>query len=669
MNTLVYTDYDVRPDLLTAEERAQYPEVLSNEDRRSILSTTRSRMDNVDYDGHPILEPEAWLSAFARYTQDFKKENFIPALRENITREIVFPQNGEVMQVDAGLADMVQRMMDRGIVIDTKNSTSAMITDHPGTRWMHEDNTEEMQFKYPAGTHIYANYESERPRIVFPTDNMARYYNDANTIDAIREAARLSGFHVIPYENHARPQKALAIELPYLMDGTDYDTYLKEVRQHAEANTTARFTTDRKAWLTQINNSKLHVAENHGGVALYSDNMIQDRISKFERTVQRLMVSDRHLSQRKDEDKELHYSNFLTPEQDSHIEKMATQRLQNLYNERALPYAYQRYKDSPDKVDKIAQRAGYTNYIAYVTSKKSMDKQSTQLWSNFQKLEKEFLTQDTEGMLKLFRINNGINRDVNRWAHEERRKLAAPVIQTYRKAGYPVDNLKDITIFTNNEDKASVVAEANGKTVTCKVDESVMNRLRLNVCTPFEATLESAAQLMGWKGRLIIPVSQEAVNYLNLDKMDGTGQCPLKHGDRIYKVNEKVWEQGLAVSRYENMPKNIQKMVLNSVPPAKANLFACSPEDIIGRVDKVRNEIDAAVSNIKVWETTGTDFLIKCSIHGLAKSLDKFSWDEIKASKPMPTDNPSIISKQLLASRHLDEVFKLGTSNSKGLGR
>ena len=33
MNTLVYTDYDVRPDLLTAEERAQYPEVLSNEDR------------------------------------------------------------------------------------------------------------------------------------------------------------------------------------------------------------------------------------------------------------------------------------------------------------------------------------------------------------------------------------------------------------------------------------------------------------------------------------------------------------------------------------------------------------------------------------------------------------------------------------------------------------
>jgi len=671
MNTLIYTDYDVRPDLLTAEERAQFPEVLNNDDRRAILAITRSRMDNVDYDGHPILEPEPWLAAFARYTDGFKEENFIPELRESITREVVLPQTGEVEQVDAGVADMVQRMMDRGIVIDVKNTTSAMITDHPGMRWIYDDNTGERQNKYPAGTHIYANYESERPRIVFQTDNTARYYNDDNNIEAIREAAKLSGFQVMPYENHARAQKALAIELPYLMDGTSYDAYLKEAKHHAESNTTARFTTDRQAWMTQINHSKKYVAESHGGVALYSDNMIQDRISKFERTVQRLMVSDRHLSQRMNDDNELHYANFLTPEQDIYIEKRAEQLLQNIYNERGLPYAYQRYKDSPDRVDEIAQRAGYINYIAYVTAKKSMDKQSNQLWSNFQKLEKEFLTQDTEGMLKLFRIHNGINRDVNRWAQEERRKLAAPVIQSYRMAGYPVDSLKDITLFTDKNGKASVVAEANGKTLTCKIEESVMNRLAINVCTPFEATLESMAKELGWKGRLIIPVSQEAVTHLDLEKIDGTGQCPLrlKYSDRIYKVNEKAWEQGLAIAQYENMPKNIQKMVLNIAPPAKSNLFAYSPDEIAARVEKVRKEIDAAVTGIRALDIKINEVFVKCNIHGIAMSMEKFSLNELKTHKPMPTDNPEIITKQLLAARHLDEVFKQDLSTPKGIGR
>ena len=58
MKNIIYTDLDVRPDLLTAEERARFPEILSNEDRRCILALTRTRMDNVDYDGHQILSPE-----------------------------------------------------------------------------------------------------------------------------------------------------------------------------------------------------------------------------------------------------------------------------------------------------------------------------------------------------------------------------------------------------------------------------------------------------------------------------------------------------------------------------------------------------------------------------------------------------------------------------------
>lgn len=214
----------------------------------------------------------------------------------------MFPETGEVLQVDAGLADIVQRMMDRGLVIDTKNSRSAMVTDHPGMRWIHDDTVEGMSFRYPTGTHIYEHYESERPRIVFPTDNTIRYRNDDDTLEAIHEAARLSGLLVEEHVNRAQPQKGVAVELPYLMDGTSYDAFLKESKAHVEKHTEARFTMEREAWVTQMNQSKQAVVEMHGGVALYSDNMILDRLSRFERAVQRLMVEDRHITRDKSDE-------------------------------------------------------------------------------------------------------------------------------------------------------------------------------------------------------------------------------------------------------------------------------------------------------------------------------------------------------------------------------
>lgn len=655
MNKLIYTDYDVRPDLLTAEERAQFSETLTNEDRRSILSITRSRMDNVDYDGHNILAPDEWVKAYTRYIKDFKSEDDIPALRESITRDVVNPQTGEVVQVDAGLADIVQRMMDRGLVIDTQNTCSAMITDHPGMRWMHDDSADDLLFKYPTGTHIYQNFESERPHIVFPTDNTARHYNDGSTIEAIREAAGLSGFHVMVYENHARPQKALTIELPYLMDGTSYDAFLNEVKQHAETNTTARFSTDRQGWRIQINNSKLHVADRHGGIALYSDNMILDRVSRFERAIQRLMVSDSRIAQRS-QDNMIH-ADFLTTEQNEKIEHQTAQRLRNLSNERALPYAYQRFKESPERVDEIARMAGYTNYAAYITSGKSTNKDEMNRWSTFQKLEKEHLHTDQEGVLKLFRIHNGINKDVNRWANEERRKLAAPVIQSYRQAGYPVDKLQFWALLAHSEDNVELVADINGKAIRKPINEDSMSRLKCNAITPFEAAIETCAEELGWKGRLIVPVSRDAVGHLSLEEKDGTGIMPLKQGDRIYKVSEKVWRQGVAMSQYENMPKSLQKALLEIIFPRKTSILDLSPDEIWKRVMSVRGLVDDAVSNMELVSLKENEVGVKCKIDGVQQMIDKFTRQEFDSHKPLPVDTPYIISKELMASRHINDVF------------
>lgn len=662
MNKLIYTDYDVRPDLLTAEERAQFPETLSNEDRRTILSITRPRMDNVDYDGHNILTPDEWVKAYTRYANDFRPDDKIPALRESITRDVVNPQTGEVVQVDAGLADIVQRMMDRGLVIDSQNTCSAMITDHPGMRWMHDDNADDMLYKYPAGTHIYGNLESERPHIVFPIDNTAKHYNNESTIEAIREAARLTGFHVMEYENHARPQKALTIELPYLMDGTSYNTFLDEVKRHAETNTTARFSTDRQGWRIQINNSKLHVADSHGGVALYSDNMILDIVSRFERAIQRLMVSDKRLAQRSQDN--MVYSDFLTAEQDEKIERQTTQRLRNLSNERALPYAYQRYKDSPERVDEIARMAGYTNYLAYISSGKSTNTDEIKRWSTFQKLEKEHLHTDHEGVLKLFRIHNGINRDVNRWANEERQKLAAPVMQSYRQAGYPVDKLQFWALLSHSEDNVELIADVNGKTIRKQINDDCMSRLKGNAITPFEVALETCAEELGWRGRLIVPVSRDAVEHLSLEEKDGTGMMPLKQGDRIYKVAEEVWRQGVAMSQYENMPKSLQKALLEIIFPRRTSIRELSPDEIWKRVTSVRGMVDEAVYNMELVSMRDGEVGIKCKIDGVQQMTDKFTQKEFDSRKPLPVDNPKILTKELLASRHINEVFMVDWQKS-----
>ena len=662
INNRIYTDLDVRPDLLTAEERARFPQVLSNEDRRSILAVTRLRMDKTDYDGHPILSPDEWVDAYTRYIKDFNEEQFLPSLCDTISRDVVVPENGKVMKADAGLADIVQRMMDRGLVIDTVHTRSGMVTDHSGMRWMPGETADGAHFRYPAGTHIYANYESDRPRIVFPADNTARHYNDGSAVEAVREAARLSDLHVVPYVDHARAQKALAVELPYLMDGTSYDTFIKEARQHAETHTEARFRTDRQAWVTQMNNSKLHVAESHGGVALYSDDMILDRMSRFERAVQRLMVSERHMTRGGTD--EYNYADFLTSGQDDHIERESVKRLQDLWTERCLQYVYQRYKDTPERVDEVARKAGYTNYIAYITEKRSNDKTSAKRWVDFQKFEKEDLHQDHEGMLKLFRINNGINRDVNSWAKEERRKLAAPVIQSYRNAGYPVDSIKDFALLTDAGGKTRLVGSLAGKTMSCEVSPDTMGRLTLNAVTPFEAALETAADFLGWKGRLIVPVCRETVSYLLLDEVDGSGIYPLKHGDRVYKVNDTIWQQAVAVSRFERIPEQLRKAVFECSLPVKNYIFSYSPDEILKRVNAVLETVDKAVTHSEVVSLKDGGIGTRCSIGGVPQGIDKFSLKEVTARLPLSVDVPVLLAKELLASRHADVIFNLDRPNS-----
>lgn len=651
MNQIIYTDVDVRPELLTAEERSRFPAELSNEDRRSILAITRERMDNVDYDGHRMPPPDEWVRILREQLRNGEPLHNRPELREEIKRDVVLPQTGEVKQVDAGIAEIVQRLLDRGVVVDIQNTESGMVTDHPGMRWVHEETTTGEMASVRPGSHIFATQERGKTILSFPTGSALKFRNDDLTVNVINEAARNSGLVVVDRQAADPLKGSIEVRLPHLMDGLDYYGFMAEAAIHARAATT----TGHQEWTEQIARSKNVVAERHGGIALYSDDMILDRLSRFERTVQRKMVNDQVLVQR--QKPAYNYADFLTGDQYQAINAQATERLGQLWKERKVPYQYQYYKNSPERVDEVARMAGYRDYDDYIKNKNNRQDDGKR-WAAFQKLERQHLQTDEQGMLKLYRIGNGINKDVARWTKEQQRELAAPVINSYQSYGYPVKDLSAITLMVKNDGTAELYANVQGRTLLRNVSADNFARLLSNACTPFEVALESFAKDLGWRGNLHIPVSQDIVRQLDLENQNGMGQSPLSCEGQVYLVNDSVWRQAVALRRYEQMPGELQKQLLDMYPPVRA-IHRLPPEEVQKRVDAVSARINEAISEMKVISAGNGKFAIRCKIDGVDYPSDTFTMKELDFSRKfLPGDNRDRLAKELLAARHTDAVFQ-----------
>lgn len=654
MTPLIYTDYDVRPDLLTADERSRFPSELTNEDRRAILAITRERIDKVDYDGYPMMKAEDWIQAYSRYIDGFDEQNKRPEFRDTIYRDVVLPQTGEVVPTHAGIAGIIQRLMDRGVVIDAANSRSAMMTDHPGMRWLHDPIGRVFHIDAAPGTHIYATHETERPRIVFPTDDRAKYRNDSLTIEAIRESAQAAGLIVAPYHNPSQPQQAIEVRLPYLMDGTDYDAFLDMADEHAHQQVIAGQVPDRPAWIAQFKASKQAIADAHGGYAMYADDMILDRFNRFERTLQRAMVSDRMVAAR--QQPTIHYDDFLTQRQRDHIQKAVDNSLQQYSLERSRPYAYQRYMESPERVDEIARMAGYGSYTDYLNQGRPVTAGDNR-WSEFQKLAGQHLHTNQEGMLKLFRIENGIRNEVRRWRDNECNRLAAPVVCAYREAGYPVEALRDFFLVSRNDKKVEVVATLRGKTISKEVSPDTVSRLHLNACTPFEVALESFAKEIGWRGRLILPVSDDTLCYLQLDEKATNGQMPIRHDDRIYLVGEKTWDYAHALERFHRLPPVVQQHILDTPPPVR-NIGQRAPEVAVQQIDATQRLIDESITDLRVIGHEDTRVGVRCKVNGQQMQTVLIPLSELSGHGLLPGEKASLPAKELMAASHADELFR-----------
>ena len=660
---IIYTDEDVRPDLLTAEERARFPEDLTNKDRYDILALTRLRIDDKDYNGLPIYSPEEWSKAYDAYL-DSDMQEMPSQLQEVIKREVVLPQTGEVKEVDAGLQNVIQKLLDMGIVIDTTSCRSGMVTDHPGMRWMHED--ENRTIPYQPGAHMMQfGGETLKPELRFPTGNTYKYYNKDEVLEKLQQAAVASGLiYDVPTVKNEGLQPYVSISMPFLMDGTSHNTFLSEaselaVRQGMPENYTERVNHYLKA--------KEEVAKMHGGIAMFSDTMIQDRFARFERQVQRSIGYDNSLLRM--ETSKWCYEDFLTGEQNESLHLDSLNKRNELWEMRGLPHVYSNYNESRERVDEVARMAGYHDYLEYAGRKvPASEKKDKQCWTEFQRLKEKHLTVNNQGRNKIFRISNGVGRQVKDYLTSLYRRQAMPVIDHYRQCGYPVDRVSNITVLYDNENNtARMIAMIDGKYETKAVEPDVFARLKLNASTPFETALATFADELQWKGKLNINVSDETARRIDLYEKDGSGIIPLTTDGQVYKVDESTWQHAKLLTRFERMSPWLQHKVLQRVPPVN-DAGRLSYTDLQTRMDAVIDHIDRTITGLKVVDVKRNDLVLQCKVDGLQHKFVMPSVRFNDRTALLPDESAGQHGK-LAVAEHLGERLFEGEQVSSGRKR
>lgn len=658
-NPVIYTNEDVRPDLLTAEERSRFPEELTNEHRQQILEMTRLRIDSVDLNGNPIPTAAEWLDLYFG-PEKLSDEERINAWTEGAIRsEVVIPDNGIVMPVDRGIADIAQRLLDSGLVINLETSRSGMITDNPHLRWIHEESNPNISGK--PGEFIYDSPGEVGMKIHFPINETHKFYNDAQAINVITKAAKEAGLIASTQDKGGKMGKCIELTLPYLMDGTSFYECLEQTKAETSKSFEGRGVRD--GWADAFRLNKAVVAANHGGYARFTDNMIQDRLARFERAVQRLVMQYPEMNRKTSTS--LRYDDFLTGEQQDALRKQTFNYHKNLWAERALPHCYSRYKESPDKVDEVARLAGYHSYKDYI-QKRSVpgDNDELKRRTEFQKLENKNLHTHQQGILKLFRINNGIAKESHVWQAEESRKLTEEVINKYRRCGYPVNRLSGISISMDNEGKATMYARIDNKYLARPIAPDDMARLLSHATTPFEIGINTFASELGWKNKLNMNISPKTAEQLQLTEVQ-MGKYILSQGEQVFKVDEQTYNHAYMLTRLEQMPKTLRQAFSQEQPPLDDSAML-DFETLQKRFDKFIKHINESVSDIKVLRVNDNKFSMSCKINGNTVPSVEMTMDDLDFKERfLPGMNKEELTKEQIASKYGNRLFN-SESNTRG---
>ena len=636
---LIYTDEDIRLDLLLPAESQIFPKELTAEDRKQILSITRDRADCVDFNGHIILPPDQWIAEYRKQAASADKHRN-PQLEPVIRHDVVIPTSGKVQPVDAGIADVIQRLMDRGVVVDGDKSVSGMVTDHPGTRLVHPtDESGLFLSDLKPGEHLYGHRMPVSTVLEFPLDNRRPAFNGPRIAEALTKAALQSGFVV--YQTEAG---ALRIMLPCCMDGTGE----QQVNREALGRMPDIPQSDYKRYMAELKKLTRAVIQAHGGMALYTDTMIQDRLSRFGRAVERMFIADRTLGQ-KQETPDINYSDYLLAGQINDLQQQEQQKLGQLWTQRVSPYIYQQYKESPAKVDGVARLAGYQDYREYMQSRMSRPSDSKRRTA-FKQLERQMLHTDSQGMLKLYRINSGISREMDSWLQRQQRQQAQPVMEHHRQCGYPLDKIRDISIVTGGDGKATLCADIGGRMISRPVREDTWVRLLNGACTPFELALDTVGREIGWNGKLNLTVSSDTVRSLDIKQQHGSGRMPLTHDGRVYRVDTATWQHAWLLTRFRQMPESLQKQLLD-IHPSRRDVMQLDADELKYRFSSLDKNLLARISQARLTGFDNGKCSLTCTVDGVKRSFTANIHEIELRNLLLPEMDAGVLHRQLLADK------------------
>ena len=385
--------------------------------------------------------------------------------------------------------------------------------------------------------------------------------------------------------------------------------------------------------------------------------MIQDRLSRFERAVQRHILQNPNINQKVTST--IHYDDFLNGEQQDVLRKKKFNHHKNLWDQRAMAHIYSRYNETPDKVDQVARWAGYGSYKDYALNRtKTASAKHGERWATFQKLEKKHLTVNEQGMLKMFRIGNGVSKEAHEWEEEEGRKMAFNTVAKYSQCGYPINKLNKISIVMNNDNTSTMYAYVNDKLMARNIHPNDMARLLCNATTPFEIGLNTFANELGWKDKLNVDISQSTMEILQLQSTESAGRNPITHDGQVYKVDDKTYDHAYLLTRIEQMPPNIRQAVLQIQPPIK-NLGAISYNELKERVGIIQHKIHCAVSEMKVLRVDNDKFTLSCKIDGKPIPSVQVKMEQLDfKEKFLPGMSRENLTQEVLADYHYNAIFQ-----------
>lgn len=240
---------------------------------REMLELTRPRIDKKDMRGNRILSPEEYLQKLA--------ELKTPEEKEELTRAITVPVNidpmdeNRVVSIDASLADTIQILAEHGY--KTGQSCSGLLIDHPNNRYVQDDR----HGRFVNGECIHFNKQGSGAYLTFWKPESA--YMDARStpeqIEDIRRIADEQGWIVEDTDIFFQP--SIRLGLPHTYDGYGTREILREANELTNQENPGLYERNFLEWLERRTPNEIKVEKIHGGVVLWTDNMILQRWEKL----------------------------------------------------------------------------------------------------------------------------------------------------------------------------------------------------------------------------------------------------------------------------------------------------------------------------------------------------------------------------------------------------